>query len=314
VFPPGSPAPTATPDLRYTALDRATIARLVATFPKTRLDLRHIDGDDELTDDPTWRQVHELVAEGGKLLADREPDEAVERFEQALTRCVPGARFAEYDQLYALYGTVEALGQLRLETTGEQHAALTERLVRHAEQALSLAPAPGGIFHFTDLGAFQEELTRRAGNALAWVLMERGELGRALAVIDRALAVADGAESDYVRDTKVRILLAAGRPGRRLPDRRPGAQPRPRLRRLSGPQGFSRVPELAPCQHLTRAARIGGSADRLLLDDLPGGPGTPPAAARSPPHPRGDPAVPQQTCQLGRRTGSRRPPTADPMR
>jgi tetratricopeptide (TPR) repeat protein len=200
-------------DLEYTALDRATIARLVATFPKTRLDLRHIDGDDqaELSDDPTWRRVHELVAEGGTLLAGR-PDEAVERFEQALARCVPGARFAEYDQLYALYGTVEALGHLRLETTGEQHAALTERLVRHAERALSLVPAPGSIFHFTDLGAFQEELTRRAGNALAWVLMERGELERALAVIDRALTVADGAESDYVRDTKVRILLVAGRP------------------------------------------------------------------------------------------------------
>jgi hypothetical protein len=42
--------------------------------------------------------------------------------------------------------------------------------------------------------------------------MEAGELDRALTVVDRALTFASGVDVDYIRDTKVRILLAAGRP------------------------------------------------------------------------------------------------------
>ena len=40
--------------------------------------------------------------------------------------------------------------------------------------------------------------------------MERGEFDRALSVVDRALS-AEGGELGYVYDTKVRILLEAGR-------------------------------------------------------------------------------------------------------
>jgi Leucine-rich repeat (LRR) protein len=201
-------------DLRYTALSSATVDRLITTFPRVRLDLRHVKGGEPAGPaDPQWRAVHGLVATGAERLRDGDRTGAITSFEEALARCVPGACYAEYDQLYALYGLVDALGHLRLAVTGTRRAALSDQLAARAEQALSLVPAPGTTFHLTDLGAFQEEVTRRAGNALAWLLMERGELTRALHIADRALAVANGAESDYIRDTKVRILLAAGRDG-----------------------------------------------------------------------------------------------------
>ena len=60
-------------------------------------------------------------------------------------------------------------------------------------------------------GAFQEEVIRRCGKALVWHLMVRDDLGRALSIVDRSLSVADGTGHDYIRDTKVRILLKAGR-------------------------------------------------------------------------------------------------------
>jgi Leucine-rich repeat (LRR) protein len=195
-------------DLRYNDLDPQTLDRVTTTYPRVKLDLRNGAAVADV-DDPHWRQVHELVAQGGRA---QDHAEKAALFEEALAACVPGSVFSEYDQLYALYGVVDCLGHLRLSATSDERAALTERLVRHAELALSLVPEPGSIWHYTELGAFQEEVTRRTGNALAWTLMEAGELDRALTVVDRALTFASGVDVDYIRDTKVRILLAAGRP------------------------------------------------------------------------------------------------------
>jgi hypothetical protein len=199
-------------DLRYTHLDRATINRLTATFPRVRLDLRNVASADTTTtevDDPHWRHVHDSV----KAAAQRgNTDQAATDLEQALALCTPGSRYSDYDQLYAYYRLVDVLDHLIRETDNEQGAdALRRQLVQHAQAALRLLPNPGFIWHFTQFGAFQEEVTRRTGNALAWTLMQLGDLHEALSVADRALTYADSHEFDYIRDTKVRILLAAGR-------------------------------------------------------------------------------------------------------
>jgi tetratricopeptide (TPR) repeat protein len=199
-------------DLRYTHLDRATIDRLTSTFPRVRLDLRNVASADTTTaevDDPHWRHVHGLV----KAAAQQgNTEQAATDFEQALASCTPGSRYSEYDQLYAYYRLVDVLDHLIREAGNEQAAdALRRRLVHHAQAALDLLPQPGFIWHFTQFGAFQEEVTRRTGNALAWTLMQLGELNQARSVADRALTFADGSEFDYIRDTEVRILLAAGR-------------------------------------------------------------------------------------------------------
>lgn len=194
-------------DLRYTHLDRETVDRLCAAFPRVRLDLRDVPVTED-SDDPNWRRVHDLTKKGGEALGDGEHDRAVELFERALELCVPGRAFSEYDQLYALYGAVDCYADIA-ERSEADHAAASDRLVDRAERALALVPAT--IWHFTPMGAFQEEVRRRTGNALAWHLLGRGELDRALAVVDTALDAAEGAEHDFIRDTRVRVLLALGR-------------------------------------------------------------------------------------------------------
>lgn len=192
-------------DLQYTALDRATLDRLRTTFARVKLDLRHVVTRFDV-DDPSWKKVHALVSEAAK---SRDRAARVAGFEAALALCVPGACFSEYDELYALYGAIDGLGHLRLEAQGKERAAMSDKIVRYASLALERVPAPGTIWHYTDEGAFQEEVTRRCGNALAWILMERGDLEQGLLVIERALSV--GGETSDALDTKVRLLLAAGR-------------------------------------------------------------------------------------------------------
>ncbi|WP_326764266.1 hypothetical protein OG978_06485 [Streptomyces sp. NBC_01591] len=194
--------------LRYTKLDRPTLERLRAMFPRTRLDLRDT-GTKEVVHDPNWQSVHALVRTGGGKLFAKDHQEAAADFEEALTLCVPGACHSDYDQLYALYGLVDALGQLVDNAPDADRPRLTATLIRYAEQALSLIP--GQIWHFTDEGAFQEEVKRRTGNALAWHLLHGGEPERALAAVEQALTVAAGPDYDFVRDTQVRVLLALGR-------------------------------------------------------------------------------------------------------
>lgn len=194
-------------DLRYTKLDRATLGRLRDTFPRVKLDLRDVQTRFDV-DDPNWKAVHQQVKEAaGKASHDKAA--AVAGFEGALALCTPGACFSDYDELYALYGAVDAMGHLRLNATGAEKDVLADKIIQYATTALERVPGPGMIWHYTNEGAFQEEVTRRAGNALAWMLMERGDLERALAVVDRAISV--GGETGYVEDTKVRILLEAGR-------------------------------------------------------------------------------------------------------
>lgn len=193
-------------DLRYTKLDRATLDELRGAFPRVRLDLRNVATKVDVAD-PHWQAVHAKVKEGGGLLR-RDRAGAVALFEEALAMCRTGTMYSDYDELYATYGCVDALGHLRLAATGAERERLGDRLIAHATRALELVPE-GMIWHFTDEGAFQEEVTRRAGNALAWMLMERDDLDRALAVVERALSV--GGDRGYVFDTKVRILLKAGR-------------------------------------------------------------------------------------------------------
>ncbi|MET9661658.1 hypothetical protein, partial [Streptomyces sp. NPDC006510] len=151
----------------------------------------------------------DLVRTGAEKQAAQDHTAAVTAFEEAVTLCTPGTCYSDYDQLYAHYGLVDALGHLVDNAPDADRTEPTAKLIRYAEQTLSLIP--GTIWHFTDEGAFQEEVKRRTGNALAWHLLHSGGPERALAAVGQALSVASAPEYDFVRDTQVRILLALGR-------------------------------------------------------------------------------------------------------
>ncbi|WP_030577187.1 MULTISPECIES: leucine-rich repeat domain-containing protein [Streptomyces] len=194
--------------LRYSQLDQLTLERLRGTFPHVRIDLRDT-GTRDVVHDPNWQAVHALVRNGGARLHAQDHHEAATAFEEAIALCAPGARYSAYDQLYAHYGLVDALGHLADGAPDPDRPALNSKLIRYAEQTLALVPDT--IWHFTDEGAFQEEVKRRTGNALAWHLLHSGEPERALAAVEQALTVAGSPDYDFVRDTQVRVLLALGR-------------------------------------------------------------------------------------------------------
>ncbi|WP_326767381.1 leucine-rich repeat domain-containing protein [Streptomyces sp. NBC_01591] len=191
-------------NFRGTKLGRPTLDRLRATFPRTRLHLKGV-AVKEVVHDPNWQAVHALVGDG----AGKGPKEAIAAYKEAIALCVPGSSYSDYDQLYAHYALVNILGDLSDKATDTDRPALDAELVRYAEQAMSLIPDT--IWHFTDEGAFQEEVRRRTGNALAWHLLHGGEPERALTAVEQALAEAEGPAHDFIRDTQVRILLALGR-------------------------------------------------------------------------------------------------------
>jgi hypothetical protein len=129
------------------------------------------------------------------------PDERPEPAERSVPAQPGVAAGPPGERLLALCHKVDA---------SERHGEVDE-LIASAEEALSLVPAPDRIWHFTPEGAAYEEITRRVGGIVARELLRRGESGRALPIVDRALAVAAPAEYDRIRDTKVRILLALNR-------------------------------------------------------------------------------------------------------
>ncbi|MFF3392708.1 hypothetical protein ACFYW1_17495 [Streptomyces sp. NPDC002669] len=193
-----------TAELRGSGLDRPTLDRLRATFPGARLDLRGT-GAKEVVHDPNWQAVHALVKEGSA----KGGEEAVAAYEKAIALCVPGACYSDHDQLYAHYALVDVLGGLADNAPDADRPALDAELVRYAERTMALLPDT--ILHFTDEGAFQEEVRRRTGNALAWHLLRIGEPERALAAVEQALVEAEGPSHDFIHDTRIRILLALGR-------------------------------------------------------------------------------------------------------
>ncbi|MFD0559882.1 leucine rich repeat (LRR) protein [Stackebrandtia endophytica] len=194
-------------NLEYTDLDRATVERLGRDLPLVRLDLRNVTTRFDV-EDPHWQRVHELVKTGaGHLNSDDRL--AAETLEAALELCTPTAVYSAYDELYARYGLVNALGRLA-DQSGSDRPAVVERCRRHAEQILALVPAPGAIWHFTDEGAFQEECIRHAANALGWYAMEAGDLDEALTALEPGLAVADLSDHGFIFDTLVRVRLRRG--------------------------------------------------------------------------------------------------------
>lgn len=185
--------------------------RVCDTFPGVHLVLEDITPR-EAAADANLQRVRALVRTATEKLDTPTHEalrEAATAYEEAVALCVPGAHYSDHDQLYALYGLVEVLNRLIGGAPDTDRPALTAKLIRYGEQALSLIrddlPAT------TDEGDFQAMVRRHTGNTLAWYLLHSGEPDRALTAVEQALSVADDPEYDFVRDTYVRVLLALGR-------------------------------------------------------------------------------------------------------
>ncbi len=105
----------------------------------------------------------------------------------------------EYDNLYAHYFLMKHEQQQK----GEEHV---EQAVHYAEKCLEILEpdiSAGNIWHYTEVGAFQEEVIRVASNTVAWNMMKNTydteTLEEALDIIDLAC--------DYIEDTENYLFI-----------------------------------------------------------------------------------------------------------
>ena len=192
------------------------LKRLYETFPQARINGKKIRTRIDI-DDENFKKVNALNKEGSVLMQQQSYEEAIKRFEEAISLCTPDKKYSDYDELYAHYGVAYSLGQwIPKQPAGKEKDAMIEKLKQVAKKALDeLIPADGLIWHYTEEGAFQKECIRIMGNALAWNLYEnttdRAVLEEALAYANRAAQYIDGRQHHFILDTQVRVLLKLGR-------------------------------------------------------------------------------------------------------
>ncbi len=207
-------------NLQYTELNRETLDRIARDCSTIRMDLRNVPTKQD-SNDPHWKAVNKTVKKASKALEKSKYAAACKSFEQAIEMMSPGRRFSDYDQLFAHYGMLHALGYIVQEADesdaleAAERARLMAKCMLHARKCLELTPDPNLVWHFTDEGEFHKEVIRTASNALAWYLYENQtgahDLEEALSLIEKAISCITEPHQAFLYDTKVRILLALNR-------------------------------------------------------------------------------------------------------
>ncbi len=163
----------------------------------------------EFTQDPALAQEAFRLLDEAESCVATEPQRAYALFMEASALAARG-----HFRSIALRGRYRALNviyaRLLASPNEAEKQAWGEQFLEEAQTALALIPAPTVIWHFSEEGALDEAATRWLGNNIAWELMGRGELARALTFVDLALIFARN-EDDWIRDTKANILLRLGR-------------------------------------------------------------------------------------------------------
>ncbi|MBL8917951.1 MAG: hypothetical protein JNJ54_03750 [Myxococcaceae bacterium] len=189
-------------DLRFNALPAAVRARVIATFPNAKIDLRsqRVKGEASAA---AAVQANELIKAANRARDREQWSTALETYDEALAQYASGSANSDYGVLYALYSKLWIHGK-----TGNAVEGLPL-----ARRCLELVPPVWQLWHFTDEGQFHREVVRYATNFLAWELLKGAPAGldEALSSIERGAACVDGAEHAYVHDTHARVLLALGR-------------------------------------------------------------------------------------------------------
>jgi tetratricopeptide (TPR) repeat protein len=157
--------------------------------------------------------ISQLVKIAAKSIQST-PSTARDLLIEALYKIDRGVDVCEYDYLWIQYGLLKS----SFESEDDEFTVGTESdYMKVAAQAISFLDqeTATGIWQFTDLGQFQMEVYRVAGNGLAWLQLKRGksqaEWQQALSTVEKAVSHIRGVEDYYVLDTKVRILLKLGR-------------------------------------------------------------------------------------------------------
>jgi Leucine-rich repeat (LRR) protein/predicted DNA-binding WGR domain protein len=197
--------------------------KIAARFSEIELDLRdNYPLDKTLDTEPArlWKETDDLIKEANALWFNYagNPIKAIALYEQVVARFNDGMVVDKYLRLYTYYVMTNAYGNVAKDAAYDTLSAAEKRefQLRCIETGLTaLSLLPEQILHSYGLAEFYKDVTREAGNQVAWTLFEvyedREKLEEALAIVSRAVAYIEGEAEYYIYDTQVRILLRLGR-------------------------------------------------------------------------------------------------------
>ena len=169
--------------------------------------------------DKNWQKVHKLVQKAAADLQNGNYEKALKEFGEVIELCLPDKKWHDYDHLYAHYGKMQSLlRMLGSVKDPKERARMVAEIQATAIVCLTLVREQASPIHFSDESAFHREITRSAGNALAWYMQEQAGqsdiklLEEALEYADQGIGAMEGTQDEfYIWDTKVSILLKLGR-------------------------------------------------------------------------------------------------------
>ncbi|SEW34561.1 WGR domain-containing protein [Chitinophaga sp. YR573] len=210
-------------NLRYNRLPTAERLKLNRSLPGCTIDFRDNRPENDTVDTEDvkqWQAMNTLMKEANALMYAKDDVEKLRAslgvYDQVFDFFSSGKVVDEYNLLYANYGKMYAYSYLNsYHKAAYSKEGLLEMNLAAIQQGLkTLALIPSVIWHFTDMGAFHEEVTRVVANAVAWQMYEiydkKKDLEKALEIIAKAVGFVSTEYHYFIYDTQVRILLKMG--------------------------------------------------------------------------------------------------------
>jgi tetratricopeptide (TPR) repeat protein len=207
-------------NLRYNRLPTTERLKLNRSLPGCTIDFRDNRPENDTVDTEDvkqWQAMNTLMKEANALMNAKNNVEKLRAslgvYDQVLDFFSSGKVVDEYNLLYANYGKMYAYNYLNsFHKAAYSKEGLLEMNLAAIQQGLkTLALIPSVIWHFTDMGAFHEEVTRVVANAVAWQMYEiydkKKDLEKALEIIAKAVEFVSAEHHYFIYDTQVRILL-----------------------------------------------------------------------------------------------------------
>lgn len=210
-------------NLRYNRLSTAERLRLNRSLPGCTIDFRDNRPENDAADTEDvklWQAMNALMKEANALMGEKHDVKKLRAslsvYDQVLSFFSSGQVVDEYNLLYANYGKMYSYNYLNSfhkdKYSKKELLELNKAAIQQGLKTLELVPSM--IWHFTDMGAFYQEVTRIVANAVAWQMYEiaktKEDLEKALAIIEKAIEYVQTEYHYFIYDTQVRILLKMG--------------------------------------------------------------------------------------------------------
>jgi len=159
--------------------------------------------------DKSSTELHALVKQAAMSVRGS-PRKARKLFISAITRLRKGDTINKYDYLWTQYGLLKSTFEPSTATYGPGTKADYIKVARNVLAYLDTQHV--GDWTYTEIGAFQMEVYREAGNGLSWLMLKdpksnKSQLEKALKLVTKTESHIRGKQDFFIYDTKVRLMM-----------------------------------------------------------------------------------------------------------